>query len=85
MPLAAFDRSPVLTGPLANHPALESMDAWELAAEVEVCTYFEAHHRAEAEAIGKLNPSGHRDDAFAWYQRRIRVQELLARGGRATG
>lgn len=82
MPLAAFGRYPHLTGPKANHPALESMDPWELEAEVGVCEFFEAHHKAEA--IGKLNPAGHRDEAFSWYQRRIRVQELLARGGRAT-
>ncbi|WP_257306276.1 hypothetical protein [Geothrix campi] len=76
MPFAAIGRQPSLD---ATQPDIETMCAWDLESEVAVCRYYQDYHKAEAKAIGKLNPSVHTHEAYGWYRRRIRVQELLER------
>jgi hypothetical protein len=85
MPLAAMGRYPFLGTRGHEHPDIETMSGADLESEIEVCRFFEGHHRAEVQAIGKLDPSAHATAAYDWFTRRLRVQELLARGaGRAA-
>ena len=71
MPFAAIGRQPILD---ATQPDIETMDLWDLEAEVSVCRYYQDFHKAEANTR----------QAFGWYQRRMRVQELLARKGQVS-
>jgi hypothetical protein len=66
MPFAAIGRQPILD---ASQPDIETMCAWDLESEVAVCRYYQDYHKAE----------GNTRQAFDWYRRRCRVQELLAR------
>lgn len=74
MPFAAIGRQPILDDPAQPQPDIETMSGWDLEAEVSVCRYYESFHRLE----------GHSQQAYLWFRRRLRVQELLARAGRAT-